>query len=51
MSPIGPRNASVVERIAHRLYRATGDDVSIRVQYPVRLEPDSEPEPDVESRR
>jgi Uma2 family endonuclease len=47
MSPIGPRHASVVERITRRLYRATGDDVSIRVQNPVRLIPDSEPEPDI----
>jgi len=47
MSPIGPKHASVVERITRRLYRATGDEVSIRVQNPVRLIPASEPEPDV----
>ena len=47
LSPIGARHASVVERITRRLYRTTGEDVSIRVQSPIRLLPRSEPEPDI----
>jgi Uma2 family endonuclease len=46
MSPIGPKHAMLVRRITRQLYRVAGD-MSIHVQDPIRLDPRSEPQPDL----
>lgn len=45
--PIGPLHSTVVERLARLFHAELRDRASIRVQSPVRLPPDSEPEPDL----
>lgn len=47
VAAIGSRHAGVVKRLRRLLDRALGDRVILGVQDPVRLPPDSEPEPDV----
>ena len=47
MSPIGPKHAGVLERIAERFYARLLGRVSIRTQNPMRLLPRSEPQPDL----
>lgn len=47
MSPIHPPHASVVEELMRVFFMLVGDRARIRVQDPIRLPPDSEPEPDV----
>jgi len=47
MSPIGARHASVVNRIATHLIQRVADRFTVIVQNPVRLMPNSEPQPDV----
>jgi Uma2 family endonuclease len=47
MSPQGPRHAEVVQRLAERLIRDLPPSVKTRIQSPLALSDDSEPEPDV----
>lgn len=47
MSPIGSRHAAVVERLGALLQQKLGERAPVRRQNPVRLEPESEPQPDV----
>ncbi|MBI4265309.1 MAG: Uma2 family endonuclease [Acidobacteria bacterium] len=47
MSPQGPLHANVVSRLSERLIRALPDTVRTRVQSPLALSEDSEPEPDI----
>jgi Uma2 family endonuclease len=47
MSPIGPRHATCVNALNRRLLQAVGDRAVLSPQNPVRLLPDSEPQPDV----
>jgi Uma2 family endonuclease len=48
--PIGDRHIACVDTLNHLFVRATGDDVIVSIQNPVRLA-DSEPEPDVVLKR
>ena len=47
MSPIGPKHAGVVNRIAAHLFQRLGDRATVIVQNPLRLLPRSEPQPDL----
>ena len=47
MSPIGPRHAGHVERLADVLSHRLGRTVHLRIQNPLRLGERSEPEPDL----
>jgi Uma2 family endonuclease len=47
MSPQGPRHAHIVARLDRALQRALGDDYWVRVQLPLTLSGESEPEPDL----
>ena len=47
VSPQGPLHADVVQRLAERLIRALPAEVSTRVQSPLALSDNSEPEPDI----
>jgi hypothetical protein len=47
MPPIGPLHASAVDGLARLLYGLIPGSALLRVQNPVRLEPDSEPLPDL----
>lgn len=47
MSPQGPLHAEVVRRLTERLVRQLSGDVHTRVQSPLALAEDSEPEPDI----
>jgi len=47
MAPIGISHASTVSLLTTRLARATGDDIVISPQNPVRLSDISEPQPDL----
>jgi Uma2 family endonuclease len=47
MAPIGRRHASRVDRLNRLLQRLVGDKAIVRVQGPVRLDPYSEPQPDL----
>jgi Uma2 family endonuclease len=47
MTPIGPLHGSIVDRLAHQLFRHLGDAAIIRVQGAVRMSDISEPQPDV----
>ncbi len=47
MSPIGSEHASCVDRLTRLFVLRTGNDAVVRVQNPVRLADDSEPEPDL----
>ena len=47
VTPQGPLHADVVRRLAERLVRALSGDVHTRVQSPLALSEDSEPEPDI----
>lgn len=47
MPPIGSRHAAAVTVLAKRLTFAAGDTVDVRVQAPVTLAPDSEPQPGI----
>jgi Uma2 family endonuclease len=48
MAPIGRRHAGVVDRLNHLLTSRLGGRAIVRVQGPLPLPPDSEPEPDVQ---
>ena len=47
MSPIGSQHAACVDRLNRLFMRAVDDHAIVRVQNPIVLPPDSEPEPDV----
>jgi Uma2 family endonuclease len=47
MTPQGPLHADVVAKLSARLVRVLPDSVEIRVQSPLALSDDSEPEPDI----
>ena len=47
MSPIGTRHAACVDRLIVLMQRCFGDRGMLRVQGPVRLNPYSEPQPDI----
>lgn len=47
MAPMGSRYAACIDRLNRHLNRLAGDEVLVRVQSPIRLEDDSEPEPDL----
>ena len=47
MTPQGPLHADVVSRLVERLVRQLPDNVRTRVQSPLALSDDSEPEPDI----
>ena len=47
MTPIGPRHATCVDRLTRRLVGLLADLAVVRVQGPIRLGPDSEPQPDI----
>lgn len=47
MAPIGIRHAACVDQVTRLFVMGVGDRAVVRVQNPVRLDPYSEPEPDV----
>ena len=47
MSPIGSQHAACVDRLTRLFVRAVDDHAIVRVQNPIILPPNSEPEPDV----
>ena len=47
MTPIGRRHAACVDRLTNLLAGLLGDRAIVRVQNPIRLSDDTEPEPDV----
>lgn len=47
MTPIGSRHAACVDRLARELQRQTGETTIVRVQSPIVLGADSEPQPDI----
>lgn len=47
MSPIGPRHAACVDRLARVFFRELGERAIIRVQGAIQLGDSSEPEPDI----
>ncbi len=46
MSPIGPKHASIVNRLTRLLVQGVGEQALVIVQNPLRLLPRSEPQPD-----
>uniref|UniRef100_A0A7V4AM99 Uma2 family endonuclease n=2 Tax=Thermus tengchongensis TaxID=1214928 RepID=A0A7V4AM99_9DEIN len=48
MSPMGPKHVGAVARLTHRLVEQFGQEAVVVVQSPLRLAPDSEPEPDLQ---
>jgi Uma2 family endonuclease len=47
MSPMGDRHVKVVNRLARTLQQVVGDDFTVSVQNPIRLDNQSEPQPDL----
>ncbi|MEO1256545.1 MAG: Uma2 family endonuclease, partial [Bacteroidota bacterium] len=47
MSPVGSKHASIVKRLARMINIWFEDKVTVGVQDPVRLNDESEPEPDI----
>ena len=47
MSPIGPRHALAVDTLNRLLDRAVGERAWVRVQNPIALDSESEPQPDI----
>lgn len=47
MSPMKPQHAVAVQLVAAALHNAVSSSYSVRVQLPIAIEEDSEPEPDV----
>jgi Uma2 family endonuclease len=47
MTPIGPRHIAVVNRLTQALVRACGDGAIVQIRASIRLDPHSEPQPDV----
>src|SRR5438132_876612 len=47
MSPEGPVHAGAIDLCSEALRRVFGADHTVRVQHPLAVDPDDEPEPDV----
>src|SRR5690349_5893838 len=47
MSPIGSRHVAAVDRATRLFTRGVGDDTIVRIQGPIALGDNGEPEPDV----
>ena len=47
MTPIGPRHADIVDRLAARLIKALTSGYLVRIQNPLTLGDSSEPQPDL----
>lgn len=47
MSPAGPPHFGTVNRLTHLLVRLVGDEAVVHVQAPIRVDPYSEPQPDL----
>lgn len=47
MAPIGSRHAAMVDRLGRRLTGAVGQSALVRTQHPLRLDTNSEPQPDI----
>jgi Uma2 family endonuclease len=47
MPPIGSSHASHVDRLTRLFVLHVGDEATVRVQNPIKIGPDSEPEPDL----
>ena len=47
MTPIGSRHMACVDRLTRLLSVGCGERAIVRVQGPIRLDPHSEPQPDV----
>jgi Uma2 family endonuclease len=47
MSPEGPLHAGTIDLCAEALRRVFGPDHTVRVQHPLAVDPDGEPEPDL----
>jgi len=47
MSPIGPGHATTVRTLEELAHDSVGRRATVSIQSPIRIEPDSEPEPDV----
>jgi len=47
MSPVGNRHVQSVNRLGHLLYAVTGDDLTVSIQNPIRLDMRDEPQPDL----
>ncbi len=47
MSPEGPLHAGTIDLCAETLRRLFGADYTVRVQHPLAVDPDGEPEPDL----
>lgn len=47
MVPMGSRHAACIDRLNRHLNKLAGNHALVRVQSPIRLDDDSEPEPDV----
>jgi Uma2 family endonuclease len=47
MSPEGPLHAGTIDLCAEMLRRLFGGDYTVRVQHPLAVDPDGEPEPDL----
>ena len=47
MSPMGTRHASIVDRLIQLFYQKLGQKIILRVQNPIRLNNNSQPEPDL----
>jgi Uma2 family endonuclease len=47
MSPEGPTHAGTIDLCAEALRKIFGADYTVRVQHPLAVDPDDEPEPDI----
>lgn len=47
MSPIGSRHANAVDRLSRLFILRVGENVTVRIQNPIRIDNHSEPEPDL----
>lgn len=47
MSPIGSRHAAIVDRLARKFNQLLINQINTRVQNPIRLDSNNEPEPDI----
>ena len=47
MSPMGTRHAACIDRLIQLLYQKLGQKIILRVQNPIRLNNNSQPEPDI----
>ena len=47
MSPIGVLHAAIVNVLARHVARQCGDSTFVSIQYPLRLDDENEPEPDL----